>query len=122
MALPVVVTNLICCAIPPQNGLFCFDTINRTLASAVITIGVAQELTSIVPKNTHDWQMFIKPYELTNLAGTHGFYAPTKWRGLVPATPLPLLGLRIVSGKSLGKFKISASDLSTSYFGYCVKK
>jgi len=48
------------------RGIFFFDTINRTLASQVLSIKIAQEWswTRFEPPNTHVWKMFIQPEEL----------------------------------------------------------
>jgi 2-polyprenyl-6-hydroxyphenyl methylase / 3-demethylubiquinone-9 3-methyltransferase len=48
------------------GGLYCYDTINRTLQSWLVIVQVAQEfpLTRIVPRGLHDWSMFLKPQEL----------------------------------------------------------
>ena len=48
------------------GGVFCFDTLNRTMASKVFT-NLMQEwrLTRIVDFALHDWQMFLPPRDLT---------------------------------------------------------
>ncbi len=48
------------------GGIFCYDTINRTLLSKLVLIKMAQEwqATRFMPPNLHDWQQFIKPREL----------------------------------------------------------
>ena len=45
-------------------GLFFFDTINRTWLSWLFAIAVGQEALGLVPRGTHDWDMFITPGEL----------------------------------------------------------
>ena len=46
------------------DGLFFFDTINRTWLSWLFVIEVFQEWLHLVPAGTHDWDMFITPGEL----------------------------------------------------------
>ena len=43
------------------DGLFFFDTINRTWLSWLFVIEVFQEWLHLVPAGTHDWDMFITP-------------------------------------------------------------
>lgn len=52
-------------SLKPQ-GVFLFDTVNRTRTSRVLAIKVMQEwrLTRIIDVPIHDWDMFIKPEEL----------------------------------------------------------
>lgn len=49
------------------DGLYLFDTINRTLQSYIETILVAQEIpfTRFFAPGTHAWKQFIRPKELT---------------------------------------------------------
>jgi 2-polyprenyl-6-hydroxyphenyl methylase / 3-demethylubiquinone-9 3-methyltransferase len=46
------------------GGLFLFDTINRNLLARLATITVAEDLLRLLPRGTHDPNMFIKPREL----------------------------------------------------------
>jgi 2-polyprenyl-6-hydroxyphenyl methylase/3-demethylubiquinone-9 3-methyltransferase len=47
------------------NGIFLYDTINRTWFSWFLMIKIMQDWpTRVLPKNTHVWHMFIKPKEL----------------------------------------------------------
>jgi 2-polyprenyl-6-hydroxyphenyl methylase/3-demethylubiquinone-9 3-methyltransferase len=46
------------------GGMFLFDTINRNPIARLATITVAEDLLRILPKGTHDPDMFIKPAEL----------------------------------------------------------
>ncbi len=49
-----------------NNGIFIYDTINRTTYSKTVLIELAQEneSTRFMPPNLHMWEMFIKPEEL----------------------------------------------------------
>ena len=46
------------------DGLFFFDTINRTWLSWLFAIEVGQNWLGLVPPDTHDWDRFITPFEL----------------------------------------------------------
>jgi 2-polyprenyl-6-hydroxyphenyl methylase / 3-demethylubiquinone-9 3-methyltransferase len=56
------------------EGIFLFDTINRTLASKLLAIKVTQEwrLTRCIDSAIHEWTMFITPKELVVILGRHG--------------------------------------------------
>lgn len=47
------------------GGLFLYDTINRNSLARLATITIAEDLIGLLPKGTHDPEMFIKPSELT---------------------------------------------------------
>jgi len=57
------------------GGLFCFDTINRTLRSRLIMIWLLEDLLRQIPRGIHDWHKFITPAELTHLLAQHRFQA-----------------------------------------------
>ncbi|MEM1373599.1 MAG: methyltransferase domain-containing protein [Pseudomonadota bacterium] len=46
------------------GGLFLFDTINRTPFARLAVITAAEDVLGLLPKGTHDPEMFIKPAEL----------------------------------------------------------
>lgn len=46
------------------GGLFLYDTINRNWVARLATITVAEDVLGLLPKGTHDPEMFIKPNEL----------------------------------------------------------
>ena len=50
------------------DGVVIFTTINRTLASLVMAKFAAEYVLKIVPKGAHDFNKFVKPYELQNEA------------------------------------------------------
>ncbi|TCC61793.1 3-demethylubiquinone-9 3-O-methyltransferase [Kribbella pittospori] len=56
------------------GGIYFFDTINRTVASKVVVIKVAQDwrLTKVIDTELHAWNMFIKPTELEEALRRHG--------------------------------------------------
>lgn len=48
----------------PQ-GTFLFDTVNKTIKSKIIMIWLLEYIKKEIPKGTHDWNMFIKPLQMT---------------------------------------------------------
>lgn len=49
------------------GGLLILSTPNRSAASRVLLVGAAEAI-GMVPKGTHDWDSFVTPEELTDLA------------------------------------------------------
>lgn len=54
------------------GGLLVASTINRTLRSAVLAIGVAEYLLRVLPVGTHQWRQFVRPKELNAHAEAAG--------------------------------------------------
>jgi 2-polyprenyl-6-hydroxyphenyl methylase/3-demethylubiquinone-9 3-methyltransferase len=114
-----------------SDGVFFFDTINRTFLSKLFAIKLAQEwrLTRFAPPNLHDWDQFIRPTELQALMSRHGL-EPQGVVGLCLGVR-PIAGLRAIRQYKRGV--ITASDLgrrlrarvswnlSGSYAGYAIK-
>ena len=113
------------------GGVYCFDTINRTLFSKLTTIKLFQEwrALSFLPPHLHAWEQYVKPAELRCLLSAHGL-KPQEMTGLVPqAHPLALLWLllRYKRGKlsfqalsQAARFKAGGHMLA-SYLGYARK-
>jgi len=113
------------------GGLFFFDTINRTPESRVQFIFGLQEfpLTRLMPANTHVWEMFIRPEELTSVLQEKGFVLEDMKGGKIDKNPLVTL-LDVQQQKwgritfaELGRrleLKLDA-DLSLNYLGYARK-
>ncbi len=55
------------------SGLFLFDTINRNVLSRLAVITAAEDILGLLPKGTHDPDMFIKPAELRAGLAAAGF-------------------------------------------------
>ncbi|HWV30985.1 MAG TPA: bifunctional 2-polyprenyl-6-hydroxyphenol methylase/3-demethylubiquinol 3-O-methyltransferase UbiG [Dyadobacter sp.] len=114
------------------NGVFLYDTLNRTFISKLVAIKIWQEWKrwAFMPPNLHVWKMFIKPEEIKGLLAKNGF----EWkehRGSEPNVSIPkmLNYLRKrVKGEwtfvELGqKFRlVESDDLNILYAGYAVKK
>jgi 2-polyprenyl-6-hydroxyphenyl methylase/3-demethylubiquinone-9 3-methyltransferase len=115
-----------------SGGVFCYDTLNRTLISKLVAIKVWQEWKryAFMPPNLHVWEMFIKPKEIISLLERNGF-EPKGQRGTSPNLSIPkmLSALRKrVKGewtyKDLGErfFLRESNDKSILYMGYAVKR
>ncbi|OAF67999.1 hypothetical protein A3Q56_04278, partial [Intoshia linei] len=51
-----------------KGGFFVLTTLNRTVASYLFCIEVAEKVLKIVPQGLHDWNKFMTPDELTALS------------------------------------------------------
>jgi 2-polyprenyl-6-hydroxyphenyl methylase/3-demethylubiquinone-9 3-methyltransferase len=113
-----------------DDGIFLFDTINRTVLSKLFIIKMAQhwQMTRFLPQRLHVWEMFIKPEELKNSLERHGLHQKDS-KGTKPTNPLPVLhsAYNFNRGK-LSIFELAerlrpseGSDLSSFYMGYAVK-
>jgi 2-polyprenyl-6-hydroxyphenyl methylase / 3-demethylubiquinone-9 3-methyltransferase len=114
------------------EGLFFYDTINRTPISKIAVIKVMQEWpsTAFAAPNSHVFEKFIKPEELVALFEKHGLES-REMRGIMSKRN-PLLVLldfrKRVKGKltfkELGqRLAFQESDhLEASYMGYAQKK
>ncbi|HLW00914.1 MAG TPA: bifunctional 2-polyprenyl-6-hydroxyphenol methylase/3-demethylubiquinol 3-O-methyltransferase UbiG [Ktedonobacterales bacterium] len=113
------------------GGVYCFDTINRTLFSKLVTIKLFQEwqATAFLPPRLHAWEQYVTPAELKRLLVRHSL-APQEIIGLTPeANPLRLLWLlrRYKRGalsfqqlSAAARFKAGGHTLA-SYLGYALK-
>ncbi|MEM6907016.1 MAG: 3-demethylubiquinone-9 3-O-methyltransferase, partial [Pseudomonadota bacterium] len=66
------------------GGWFLFDTINRNPLARFVTITMAEDVLGLLPKGTHDPEMFIRPSELRDLLASQGL-PPGPITGLGPA-------------------------------------
>jgi 2-polyprenyl-6-hydroxyphenyl methylase/3-demethylubiquinone-9 3-methyltransferase len=55
------------------NGLFLFDTINRTFKSKLVMIWLLENILRQIDRGVHDWNKFIQPEELTEWLDAAGF-------------------------------------------------
>jgi 2-polyprenyl-6-hydroxyphenyl methylase / 3-demethylubiquinone-9 3-methyltransferase len=113
------------------NGLFFFDTINRTLKSKLTFIFGLQEfpLTRLMPPDTHSWDMFITPDEISSALRQQGMSVENMMGGAIAKNPLATLWniLQQKQGRitfaELGRrlqLKLDP-DLSLNYLGYARK-
>ena len=113
------------------DGIFLFDTINRTLASKLVVIKVMQEwrLTRFTDATVHEWAMFIKPEELVVILGRHGLRIG-EIVGLGPRSRKPLVLLNFIraNGGRISYGELSRrldfgqiKSTSVSYMGFATK-
>ena len=113
------------------GGLFFYDTINRTLWSYVVVIKVLQEWSwsRLLPRDLHDWRLFVTPQELTASMARSGL-EHRETRGMSPRQGL----IRVV--RAIRQFKRGAMraeelarrlelttsrNIMASYMGYAVR-
>ncbi|MBJ6726284.1 3-demethylubiquinone-9 3-O-methyltransferase [Geomonas sp. Red875] len=114
------------------GGIFCYDTINRTVASWLMAIKVSQEWSQFayLPPRLHVWEMFIKPQELRGLLAQSGI-TWREHRGLKPNRPLWQVLWQLYQraqgrismtemGSRLGL--VECDSLQLMYLGYGVKR
>ena len=113
------------------NGLFLFDTINRTPKSKSTFIFGLQDFsfTKLFPKDAHVWEMFITPEELSAALDEHGMMVQGMSGGAIARNPFStLLEVRRhkrgeINVAELGRrleLKLDP-DLSLNYLGYARK-
>ncbi len=114
------------------NGVFFYDTLNRTFISKLVAIKIWQEWKrwAFMPPKLHVWKMFIKPKELKDLLAKNGL----EWKehfGSEPNMSIPkMLGhlRRRAKGEitftELGNiFKlVDSKDMNILYSGYAIKR
>lgn len=114
------------------NGVFLYDTVNRTAASWLVVIKVVQDWkpTRIFPTDLHDWRMFITPDQLRGLLARHAL-ENGEIVGLRPGGSLISLARdylatargRITPGELGRRHPATPSkDTRVSYMGYAVKR
>ncbi|MEY3901140.1 MAG: hypothetical protein RL189_446 [Pseudomonadota bacterium] len=96
----------------PQ-GLFFYDTINRTTFSFLWMIVALEWISGRIPRGTHDWRKFIRPHELLDLLNKNGF-KPTEQAGL------NISSLTMEKFRIKPKFKITRR-MSGVYVGAAVR-
>ncbi|HUQ20826.1 MAG TPA: bifunctional 2-polyprenyl-6-hydroxyphenol methylase/3-demethylubiquinol 3-O-methyltransferase UbiG [Gemmatimonadaceae bacterium] len=115
----------------PRDGLVFFDTINRTFASKLRSIYIAQQWkwTRFAPPDTHVWEMFITPAELTESFERHGF----RMGGIVGTAEKgnPISALRLIRHYKTGRItsaefgrRLNMTEgpvISGSYMGHAIK-
>ncbi len=113
------------------DGVYLFDTINRTGMSRFVMIKLFQEwrMTRWMPPNLHAWEQFITPGELSAALRRHGL-AGGDVVGIGPSVAPPRLLLllrRLRKGKiSHGEFGrlahfVVTKDIRVAYAGFATK-
>ena len=107
-----------CARVLKPSGLFLYDTINRTLRSRIVAVWLFERVLGLIPKRTHDPNMFIKPEELYSVMSRHGI-SNCETRGLGPqGSPVSAL-LGFIKNRHVA-FRVT-DDTAISYVGYGVK-
>ncbi|GFO58008.1 ubiquinone biosynthesis O-methyltransferase [Geomonas silvestris] len=113
------------------GGIFFYDTINRSWASRLVAINLAQRWPrwAFLPEGLHVWEMFIKPAEMKSLLAASGL-TWREHRGLRPNAS-PLTVLRCLRQRARGELdfsefgrRLSLVECGTTglmYLGYAVK-
>jgi 2-polyprenyl-6-hydroxyphenyl methylase / 3-demethylubiquinone-9 3-methyltransferase len=114
------------------GAIYLYDTVNRTLASKIVLIKLAQDWrpTRVLDFALHDWNMFIKPEELQATLSRHGLHNQ-ETVGFGPKSgPLAMAGALWdfkrgrVTFRDLG-VRLQAGTITSlhiSYMGYATKQ
>ena len=54
------------------NGVIFLSTLNRNIVSTFMSINIAENLLKLLPKNTHDPKLYLKPSEIQTLSNKNG--------------------------------------------------
>jgi 2-polyprenyl-6-hydroxyphenyl methylase/3-demethylubiquinone-9 3-methyltransferase len=54
------------------NGIIFLSTLNRNILSTFMSINIAENLLKLLPKNTHDPKLYLKPSEIQTLSNKNG--------------------------------------------------
>jgi 2-polyprenyl-6-hydroxyphenyl methylase/3-demethylubiquinone-9 3-methyltransferase len=105
------------------NGLFCYDTVNRTLAS---WLGVIKMMGDWQPEpNVHVWRKFIKPRELVAMMAKSGLHG-RDFSGMAPSDAILVFRLarRKVSWREIAQRVrgVEARSAAVAYMGYAVRE
>ncbi|MBE9160411.1 3-demethylubiquinone-9 3-O-methyltransferase [Nodosilinea sp. LEGE 06152] len=104
------------------GGVFCFDTINRTVRSRLVMIWLLETILRQIPVGIHDWKKFITPQELRAILTQAGF-------GVVKIDGFNLFGSTVAEMiaayrfyQTTGKFQAHFDDdTRVMYIGTAVK-
>ena len=128
--LPRVISEI--CRVLKPGGVFCYDTINRTLISKLIAINVTQRWKrwAFMPPNLHVWEMFIRPDEIKSLLHKNNF----DWkehRGTAPNVSYAKM-MHYLRKRAKGEWTyqdlseklllVESKNMSIMYMGYAIKK
>jgi 2-polyprenyl-6-hydroxyphenyl methylase/3-demethylubiquinone-9 3-methyltransferase len=108
-----------CARLLRPSGLFLYDTINRTLRARAVAIWLLERTLKIIPPNTHDPRLFIKPSELHKAMARHGLIN-CETRGLSPAVGKLTALVGLARRGRAGPFQVG-DDTAISYVGYARK-
>ncbi|MGQ3888264.1 bifunctional 2-polyprenyl-6-hydroxyphenol methylase/3-demethylubiquinol 3-O-methyltransferase UbiG [Legionella sp. CNM-1927-20] len=95
-----------CARLLKPGGLLFLSTINRTFKAYAAAIIAAEYLLGLLPKQTHDYDKFIKPAELAAMLRTEGFEVIT---------------LKGMTYNPLSRMASLQKSVSINYLMYCRK-
>ena len=108
------------CRVLRPGGTLVFDTFNRTFLSWFFGIFGAQMLLKVVPSHCHDWDLFIKPTELSTVMEANNMRIRHLTGFSVFLNPFSVLWCYVAGGKPPMSFSLTSS-LAVQYLGYAVK-
>jgi len=82
-------------------------------------VWLMERVLKIIPRNTHDPRLFIKPEELRGAMARHGL-VNCETRGLSPAAGKVSALVALIRNRRAGPFQVS-DDTAISYVGYARK-
>jgi len=102
------------------GGTLVFDTFNRTFLSWFLGILGAELILKLIPSHCHDWDLFIKPKELSIVLEANKMRIRHLTGFSVFLNPLSVLWCLVAGGRPCMHFSLTPS-LSVQYLGYAVK-
>lgn len=102
---PKILVSQLSDKLKPQGHLF-LSTINRTLKAYLYAIVGAEYLLRLLPRQTHDYQKFIKPAELSSYAR---------------AASLSVKHIEGLSYQPLSRKATLTEDVNVNYLMHCIK-
>jgi len=105
-----------CARVLRPGGLFMYETINRTFRARFVAVWLLERTLHLIPENTHDPRMFIKPETLREVMERHGILN-RETRGVAPAAGAFGALIGFIKRGSAGPFKITR-DTSIAYIGF----
>jgi 2-polyprenyl-6-hydroxyphenyl methylase/3-demethylubiquinone-9 3-methyltransferase len=115
-----------------SGGLFFYDTINRTFASWLVMIKIAQEwkCSAWEAPGTHEWKRFVRPSELAVIMKTKGLLMhEMKGIGAGSSPPVIWKAIRQRAQGKITRYEMGTrfqfkedDDLDVSYMGFATKQ
>jgi len=117
--LPLAIQNMSNLLKP--NGVFIFDTFNRTFSSWFYSIFLAQNIIGLLPRKTHDWTLFITPDELSTILNNN-YCELIDINGF--DTNIPIIDIiKFFFFKTIPRMFFNyTSTYNSQYFGTAIKK
>ena len=113
-----------------REGIFCYDTINRTWLSKIVLIWQEWRITRLCQPNVHVWEKFIKPGELdAMMRSCHLINQDRKGIGPARRNPMVILRTLLLIKKCRMRHQEMADrlglceteDMNLAYMGFAIK-